>query len=517
MDRQRFLISALTFIMVCRMALLPTTELSPDEALAVMNAARPDLWHAEMGPLVPWLVKISTSLLGMNEFAVRVWAPLLAFVASGLLWRLGRGIANPNVASWAVVGLQVVPGFNVAATTMTTSIVSLTAALGVVVSIRVALLHASPRHYSWFIGALCTALAILTDWRNGITYLCALTALGIPLRRRHHLFKIGFLSITGAAAVSFGAFVFWNQMHDWPLGEIGSAAPEWIAVSNLLRWMVLLSPLMFCGVTWALRQSLERWRVGAGHGQLLVFALPYTLLDFFWGPLERWPSMGWLIWVALALVMLADHTTGVSPSELSRKVLLRTGTFALAMLLSLVLLRSDFVRSLGLPWKFSQDFTEKNTWRGFLFRDPSGGMMGWRQQANTLAAVLQKNSGPQAPWFVIAENWQMAAATEFYLPEGLHLIRPTVRHPRIHAPQTIALTSPHSLWPRYDSVTDGHDPFAGASALFVTSADAKSPPAEIQKRFDHTEVLSVARVMHAGMELRTLKIFACHRYQPPEF
>ena len=517
MDRQRFLISALTFIMVCRMALLPTTELSPDEALAVMHAARPDLWHSEMGPLVPWLVRISTSLLGMHEFAVRVWAPLLAFVASGLLWRLGRGIANPNVASWAVVGLQVVPGFNVAATTMTTSIVSLTAVLGVIVSLRVALLHASPRHHSWFLGALCMGLAILADWRNGLAYLCVLAALGVPLRRRHHLLKIGFLSITGAAAVSFGAFVLWNQMHDWPSSEIGTPVPEWIVVSNLLRWMVLLSPLMFCGVVWALRQSLERWRVGAGHGQLLVFALPYALMDFFWGPLERWPGVGWLIWIALALVMLADHTAGVSPAELSRKVVLRSATFSLAIAISLLLLRTDFIRSLGVPWRFSQDFAEKSTWRRWLFRDPSGVMMGWRQQAETIAVVLQKNSGPQAPWFVIAENWQMAAATEFYLPEGLSLVRPTAKHPLVHAPQTIALTGPHSLWPRYDSMTDGQDPFAEASALFVTSADVEGPPSHVRQRFERTEVLSVARVMHAGMELRTLKIFACHRYQPPEF
>jgi hypothetical protein len=518
MDRQRYLITALTFIMVCRLALVPTLELSPDEALAVMNAQRLDLWYVEMGPLVPWLIKLSTAVLGQSEFAVRLWAPVLAFVASALLWRLGRGIANPNVASWAVVALQVIPGFNLAATTMTTAIVGMTAVLGAMLALRVALHHAHPRHLSWFVCALCIGLAILTDWRNLLAYGALLIALAVPARRRRHLKGIGFLSITGAAAVSFGAFLLWNQMHGWPTWEMGHLSPLWTTAPNLLRWMVLLSPLLFSGMVWALRHSLAQWQVGAGHGQLLVMAIPYALLDFFWGPLERWPHAGWPVWIALSLVMLADHTTGVSPVELGRKVMLRSVAFVVAMAMSLLVLRTDFIRSLGVPWPFSQDFSEQTTWRRWLLRDPSGQMMGWRQEAQILTAVLERNRAAKSlPWFLMAENWQIAAATEFYLPADLPVVRPTAQHPQIHPPQGIVRTSPHSLWPRYDSVTDGKEPFADANALYVTTSADDEPPEAIRERFERTEVLSVALVKHAGTEVRMLKIFACHRYQPPEF
>ncbi len=61
------------------------------------------------------------------------------------------------------------------------------------------------------------------------------------------------------------------------------------------------------------------------------------------------------------------------------------------------------------------------------------------------------------------------------------------------------------------------NPNAGKSALFVIEGgDAREVPELLKKRFERTEVLSVARVMHAGNEVRRLKIFACHNYRPPD-
>ena len=60
--------------------------------------------------------------------------------------------------------------------------------------------------------------------------------------------------------------------------------------------------------------------------------------------------------------------------------------------------------------------------------------------------------------------------------------------------------------------------FSGRSAIFVTEdRDAKGLPDSLKKRFQRTELLSVARVMHAGNEVRWLKIFACHDYRAPDF
>jgi hypothetical protein len=107
MDRQRFLIPALALLTVWRLALLPTIELSPDEALALFYTKHPALWYLEMGPLVPWLVKLGTLIAGEGALGVRLFAPFLALAATLCLWRLVRGLLGIGVAAWTVLLLQV--------------------------------------------------------------------------------------------------------------------------------------------------------------------------------------------------------------------------------------------------------------------------------------------------------------------------------------------------------------------------------------------------------------------------
>jgi hypothetical protein len=59
--------------------------------------------------------------------------------------------------------------------------------------------------------------------------------------------------------------------------------------------------------------------------------------------------------------------------------------------------------------------------------------------------------------------------------------------------------------------------FAGRNALFVTeNQHASTLPDSLKNRFQRTELLTVARVVHAGNEVRWLKIFACHDYRTPD-
>ncbi len=517
MDRQRFLIPALALIALWRLALLPTLQLSADEALGFLFSTRPDLCHLEMGPLTPWLIRLSTAIFGQTEFGVRLWAPVLAFLASVMLWRVGRGVASATVASWAVVVLQVIPAFNLAATTMTSSIVGMTATMGCILALRLALQNPHPRNSGWYWTAACLLLAILADWRNLLAYGCIVAVLGVPLRRRHHLGEFGFRLISAAAALGIGSFLFWNQLNHWPVWEMGEAEPLWAVLPNVLRWIILISPGLFTLVVWALAQSTRAGKRLPEHGPLIAFALPYAALDFGWGPMERLPCMGWPIWIALSCLILADHAVGIVTTHLGKKITLRTGAFLLAAAFSIALMRSDLIRSVGLPWIAGNETNAKSIWLRWLRSDPSGRMMGWKLGAEALDGLLKAHSHAHRPWFVIAQDWQLAALTEFYLPPETHVLRPTASYPRIHVIQGVDRSSPHALWPRYDSVVTGQEPFAGRDAFYLTEATAQKAPPEIRRIFSRVELLTVVRIMHGGHELRTLKIFACHEYRPPEF
>ncbi len=518
MDRQRFLLPALALITVWRLALLPTVELSPDEALAAFYGHHAQGWYLEMGPLVPWLVRWGTWLCGAGEFGVRFFAPLCAFAVTVCLWRLVRGLFDATTAAWAVVLLQVVPAFNLAAVTMTSAIVGLAALMGLVVALHTALHRASTRHPAWAVAALCLLLAMLADWRNALAYGCCLLALGGPAKRRHHLLTPGFGMVTLAFLVGAGWFVSWNLANGWPVWEAGHAQPLWTVLPNLLRWMLLCSPILLTLIVWGLERT---WRLELPVRDVffvLAFAGPYAALDFGWGPLERWPHTGFELWVVLAVGLLAHHSLRSLQLPTRGKVLLRTVATGTAALMTMIIVRTDMLRSLGVPWPMQQHLEVRRTWRHFFSADPSSDMFGWQEGTKVLEGILTNASAKGgAGWFVIARDWRLASPLEFYLPPQAPVLQPSLRHPKVHAIQALERNNPLALYPRYDSFEDGACPFAGANAVYVTDDAAPAlPPAGIRNTFAKTELLSVAKVMHGGHAVRTLKFFGCYGYKPPE-
>lgn len=519
MDRQRFLIPTLALITMWRLALLPTLELSPDEGLALFYSRHLQLWYLEMGPLVPWLVKLSTLLFGTGELGVRFMAPVLALVASICFWRLCRGVFDPNTAAWSVVVLQMVPAFNVAAISMTGSIVSLALLLAFVMALRHALHRAAKWDRMWGVTALCLLLAVLVDWRNGLAYVCALAALWESRRRRHHVISPGFSMVTLGMLVGIGCFVRWNMVNQWPSWEAGELEPVWQVWPNVLRWLMLGSPVLVALLVWAIGRCW-RGRRSLGHDDVLVmaFVVPFALFDFAWGPRERWPHCGAMLWLVLGIGLLMHHNVAVLTMRIQRKIVLRSATLLLAALQSMVMMRTDFVRSLGLNWALQKDVAVKSSWSSFLWADPSSCMMGWKQTSDVVDQVLAASSTSGAePWFVIARNWQLSVMLDAELPVSSPVMQPTADYPRIHVVESPEREHAISLLPRYDALVEGQSAFLGRHALYVSDqASTATPPSVIRRAFERWETLSIVRVMHAGQEVRTVKIFACYGYKPPD-
>lgn len=503
------------------MALLPTLELSPQESLALFYSQHLQLWYLEMGPLIPWLVKISTWWLGHGEMGVRFLAPLLALISCVCLWRLCRGVFDSNTAAWSVVVLQMVPAYNIAAISMTPAIVSVTLLLAFILAFRQALHRSAPWDRMWLISAVLLLLAVLTDWRNSLAYFCALVALWRSERRRHHVLSPGFALVTLGTLIGLGLFLRWNVALDWPSWEAGELEPVWQGWPNLLRWVLLVSPVLLVILLWAIRHTWRQWR-RLGHDDILLvsFTLPFAVLDFAWGPRERWPDTGFLLWLVLAIALLMHHNVTVLTMRIQRKIALRSVTLLLAGLQSMMLMRTNMVRSLGIPWALSRSVDAGVPWRTFLWQDPSSGMMGWEISAAPVLGKIIDAAAAQPgadPYFVIARNWQLAVSLEACLPSTTSLYQPTPGHPRVHVVEEPERAHPHSLLPRYDAVADGKSLFSGRHALYVTDlATSATPPPAIRRAFERWKTVSVHRVVNAGQEVRTLKIFACYGYKPPD-
>lgn len=481
MQRQRFLFAALGLLTLWRWALLPTLELAPDEALAVFRLKHgPIDGSDDLGPLLPLLARLGMLIGGADEFGMRFFAPLLTLAASLAVWRLMRSLFDLQIAGWAVVIVNVLPAFNVAAVTLTPGTLMFALLPTLALCLRIALLHARPLHWTWFAAAACVVGAVLAQPPALGTLAAVVLVFALPERLRHHLHASGFIVIAVSWVLAMLYWLTWQN---------GLAWPEWRLVPNLFRWIVLASPLLLMLFVLALRLAFERATLLSQRSLPLAMLLPLVAVDLLYGPQDRWPDMGGAGWMLFAAMLLAHRGTVLGGVASEEKISLRTIAVVLAALQSAILLQTDLPRTLGLPWRFSRQVTTDSEYTHFFTADPSKAMRGWRESAKLVSAVLKRAEG-DAPWFVIANDWRLAVELDHYLGQ----------------------TEP------VQSLHDGLSAHTGRSAIFVTDDPATSaPPATLQAQFARFEVLSVARVMHAGNEVRWLKIFACHDYRAPEF
>jgi 4-amino-4-deoxy-L-arabinose transferase-like glycosyltransferase len=470
MQRQRFLFAALGLLTLWRWALLPTLELAPDEALAVFRVKH---GHGggfpETGPMMPLLVRLGMLIGGDGEFGVRFFAPLLALAASLAVWRLMRSLFDAQIAGWAVVIVNVLPAFNLAAVTLTPSTVVFALVPAAALCLRVALLHAHPLHWAWWAAAACVLGTALAQPPALGVMLAVTMVFALPERLRHHLHANGFLVIVGFWSVGVLCWL-WSGAHwDWP---------EWRLVPNLFRWIVLASPLLLVLFVLTGRMAWDRATLMSQRSLPLAMLLPLAALDLLYGPNHRWPDMGGAVWMVFAAMLLAHRGTVLGGIESEEKISLRTIALVLAALQSAFLLQTDLPRTLGLKWPFSRQTAVSSDYAHFFTADPSKAMRGWRESAKLVSATLRDGS-----WFVVADDWQLAVELDHYLGQT----EPVV------------------------SIEADLSGFKGRGAIFVTDDPAAiAPPERLKARFGRFEVLSVARVMHAGNEVRWLKIFACH-------
>lgn len=503
MHQQRFLFPALVVLTLWRFLLLPVQELGPEEALAVAAAAEPGLSFVEIGPVLPLLVKAGTALFGQGELGVRFFAPLLSLAVSLCLWRLARGLFDQTVAAWTLVMVNVLPVFNLAALTLAPGTVGMALAVGAALALRIALHRPSRWHPAWWACAACVALAAWTDPGQTLLLLCIVAALVIHRRRRHHLARPGFAIVYLSWLLAAGIWLAWEWNRGWPSFRMEEGIRAWRPAEAVWRWLLWASPVALVLMAVALRDLARPSAMKPHHALVLGFALPLLAADFFLGARHWWPTGGFPAWTLFGALALAWFSQRDSAMEPEKKVTLRTAALVMAAAQSLVLTQSDLLRSAGIPWRFASVSGGSGS---ILPADPSGEMRGWRHAAQVVSGILAdaETGVGKGTWLVLADDWRLAAPLQYYLRR------------RVEVTVADGNAGPFEFWPRFDAVLPDGRGAGGANAVFITARDLDSPPRRTAAAFERQHILSVARVVHGGNEVRTLKIFACHNYRPPD-
>ena len=351
MNRQRFLLPALLLLTVARVLFLPIHPLSDMEHYSVECSQHSGLWQPALGPVLPFLIKLTTSLFGVNALGVRILAPLLILGASWMLWELARGLFDANTASWSVVIFQVTPVVNVAATTMTLTTLGLACSVVVLAALRHALHREYKYHLQWWMLGSSLVLAVLIDWRLFMLGVSCIAGMALTQRGRRALLKWPVLPVLASCAgLALTLFYAWNSEHGWPaFMHFPGMQPPGLAQLTL-HVLLALGPLMLAAYGWSLVESVIRRPMEYPVAFLYAFAWPLVSLDVLSWMVFPWPQCGLGAWIAPTSILLAYLTMSYRKAPAQLIIWLRRGLMLSAGVQVCAMMLGDLQHWLGFAW-----------------------------------------------------------------------------------------------------------------------------------------------------------------------
>jgi len=518
-NRLHILLILLGVLTLLRLLLCGSFELSPDEAYYYLWSQRPDLSYYSKGPGVAMAILASTTLFGATEFGVRFFSPLLGFGTSLLVFALARRIYDERVGFWAAVLAQCLPIFNVGSLLMTIDPLSIFFWLLAVWAFWRALEKTPAYSHWWLLTGLAIGLGALCKYTNLALYLSIALILALVPAWRRQWRRPGLYLALLITLVCLIPPLLWNQRHQWitliHLSERGGLESKFTI--RLEQPFVFLgahfgvySPLLFLALLLSLGVGLWHFRDHRKTTFLISFAAPLIFLYFF----LSLKNAGEANWTAPAIVTLTIFATRDWLRRLERRPRFRPWALAALVLgatLSIILLGSESLRRLGVPWSYQ--------------RDPGGRLQGWTESGQAVAEVrreLEKKTG--SPLFLIANKYQTAAALAWYLPE-----KPVLRpgDPPVYIPESQMIQNQYSFWPSYDTFDEatpeqldpfnteatGINRFVGRNALYITDRPEGKPADALLRGFERWELVGDREIRKNGLLVRTLRFFICTNYQ----
>jgi hypothetical protein len=503
-----------------RLSILPTTDLSFDEAHYWMWSERLAPAYFSKGPGIAFAMRASAAVFGANEFGVRSWSPILGAGTTLLLFYFGKRLFGQNAGLWAALALNVTPIFNLGSFVMTIDTLSIFFWAAALFAFWMAL-EKSPRFsLFWPLTGWLIGLGFLCKYTNALQLISVLLVLALAPRLRIEFKRPGFYSLLAFFTACTIPPIVWNSQHAWVtlvhlrsrgrLEEGFGLHPNEL-LTFLLQHFLVYSPLLFAALVWAVVRSWRRVNQQFKVLFLMWFGLPvfvfYLLLSINKAASPNWDGLAFVSLGLLAVYFWRDR--------LEASVWLRR-TLAVALLLGLIMsalaVDLDIARTLGIH----------------LRKDPDNRMRGWRSATRAVENVrvdLETKLGEKL--FLIADERDRASEIAFYLRDKR---AEAPGHPPVYIIESQAIVNQFSFWPRYDEFVEGAPKnfpagedvyteekginlFVGRSALFICDGSKNDVPRNIREAFQSTEAIGTIEVRRYGERVRLWQVFLCRSYR----
>jgi 4-amino-4-deoxy-L-arabinose transferase-like glycosyltransferase len=448
-----------------------------------------DWSYYSKGPMVAYLIALSTRLGGHTEFWVRLPAVVLGIGATGIAYLLARQVFQSQRAGFlSVVLLSLMPLYAAGSILMTTD-TPFVFCWGLT-SLLLCRAVRRQREIPWYGVGAAFGLGLLSKYTMLMLLPCIMLWLLASPRLRPWLRRREPYEAVLLGLLIFSPVIVWNARHGWLSGRHvliqAGAGSRWSAASLLggpeflAAQLGVVSPFLFVLILLA---SVWAWREGIRRGRddiLLLACLSAPVFLFFqvWSFVTKVQGN----WAAHAYFTAAVAAAGWSGSwqrwgERRRRTRRLNG----------LLLASIIVPTVLLP-----GFLVLDMWGPFGLRLPqavdlvSKRLRGWPELGTAVSDVMRATPDPP---FLVSDRYQIASELAFYV----------AGHPQVFNANLGRRMNQYDLW-------GGWEALKGRDGLFVTYG-AGEPSEDLRAAFQQVERIRVVPIEYRAQHLRDFSIY----------
>ncbi len=375
-----------------------------DEAHYLHWSLALDWGYFSKPPMVALLIWLTTTVFGLEEWAVKLSSPLLYTATALLLWYMGRRWFSARAGRWAALLFATMPlvGFNSLFVTTDAPLLFFWA-LTLLLFQRA--LEQPQQYHRWLLAGLAGGLGLMSKYSMILLPASLLLWLLLQKDKRQELLRPGFWLAVATAFAVFLPNLWWNWQNDFisfqHTAEISQLDRQWFHPQRLVEF--LLGQVVVAGPLTAW-MGIRAWR----NRRKLADHLQEKLSLAGW---MAWPT--WLLLGTLALLSRAN-LNWAAPATIGFALLAGAGWACLkypARWITLSVLLNLSLLSLFYHWPTVLNALNIPPTAKI---DPYHRIRGWQTLGEQAQALLRQYPG----YMLAADNRKVMALLGYYTQPG---------------------------------------------------------------------------------------------------
>ena len=211
--QDRRVVWGIVLLLLLRFVSAATINLSPQEAYYWNYSIHPDLSYLDHPPMVAWVIRAGTLLLGKSEIGVRIGGLWLVVVSTWLINALGRLWFSRRAGLWAALLFQVIPVYFIYGVIITPDVPLICFWLLTIYLVSIAVLKDRPS--AWYCAGAALGFAMLSKYTALFLVPSALLFLIADRAHRKWLLRKEPYLAFFLSLVIFSPVILWNYQHQW--------------------------------------------------------------------------------------------------------------------------------------------------------------------------------------------------------------------------------------------------------------------------------------------------------------